>query len=296
MGLLVRTAWSLSMSDSTDVGRTPFFSLFYAVHWLVIACAIFLGIVWRAKTLEVEKSNDGMRGKVEVLTSQRAKLNELEETSDELLSRAIVNSSPSNSALSDRIRTFTSTKLTEYLPDDFSDLQSKADEENKWQFAYAFEENGRYILGLFSSRKENQTLRVEVRETNAEYLAIGTDMISVHEIKTIRQGWNFLTFAVTRNEDDIRLTARLTDKMFQHPEIETFDFGSLKTMLDLSPADLSKTSERLIWGGDLCGNRFVYGEQHPQENPDNKPICSLLLKSPTADKARRVRVDFRMGK
>lgn len=288
------------MNNSSDIDRGPYTTLFYTLHWLVIACVICLGIVARVRALEFEEKNDGLRGHVERLVSQRERLDELRETLSLWDERDDVDSYPSETELASRIRTFSSAKLTKYLPDDLTNLQANGDEgksegERKWGFAYAFEDEKRYVVGLFSSANETETLRVEMHETDSGYQLDGADLIAVHEINNIRQGWNFLICEIARSEDDIRLTARLTDKTLQNVWADQLDFGSLKTLLNLKLQKGLSSPHKRLWYGSRFGNRFVYCEQAPEENPDNNPICSLQLRSPLEKQRKFLRLDLRLG-
>ena len=290
------------MNDSADASQSEFSTLFYTLHWLVVAGAICIAIVLRVQTLELEGLNDRLRGDAERLIGQREQLDVLRDRWDDLWSRADIDidSYPSEAELRRRISNFSSVKLTKYLPDDLTNLRSKeaepiSDDEHNWIFAYTFEDSGRYVLGLFLSASENASLQVEVRETNPEYLIEGEDLIAVHEVKNIRQGWNFLACEITKREDDIRLTARLTDKTLQWSGSEELDFGSLKTIFKLeSEAGLSAGVQRL-WDGHLSSDGFVYSQSHQDNNPDNKPLGSLRLKSPSKKQSKHLRVDFRLS-
>ena len=186
-----------------------------------------------------------------------------------------------------------------YLPDDLTNLgddepEVKFDDERNWIFVYTFKASSRYLLGMFSSRNENYNLRVEVRETNSEYLNEGADWIAAHEVENIRPGWNFLVCEITNRENDIRLTARLTDKTLQRSGSEQLDFGSLKTMLNLDPETSSPAVIERIWDGHSYNDGFVYCQSHEDKNPKNNPLGSLMLKSPSTEKSKHLRIDFRL--
>ena len=298
------------MNDSADSGQKGFSTLFYILHWLVVAGAICAAIFFRMQTPELEELNDGLRGGVERLIGQREQLEVLEKKLEAIESRrdnwTLANPSIyyNESRLERRIRTFESTNLTKYLPDDFTNLRSdaaevKSDDEQNWIFAYSFREyNDRdryYLLGVFSSRKRNDRLRAEVRETNSEYLVEGSDLIAVHEVKNIRPGWNFLTCEITKLDDDIRLTARLTDKTLQPSGADQLDFGSLKTMLNLDVETLSSADVERIWDGRSYLKRFVYCQSDQDKNPENTPLGSLKLKSPSKVQGKHLRIDFRLS-
>jgi len=136
---------------------------------------------------------------------------------------------------------------------------------------------------------------VEVRETNSEYLVEGSDLIAVNEVKNIRPGWNFLTCEITKLDDDIRLTARLTDKTLQPSGADQLDFGSLKTMLNLGVETLSSADVERIWDGRSYLKRFVYCQSDQDKNPENTPLGSLKLKSPSKVQGKHLRIDFRLS-
>ena len=205
----------------------------------------------------------------------------------------------SDTELSRRIRTFSSANLTKYLPDDFTNFRDdeaevKSDDEQNWIFVYTFKDSSRYFLGIFSSREGTDSLRVEVCKTNSEYLIEGADLTAVHEVENIRPGWNFLVCEITKREDDIRLTGRLTDKTLQRSGSEQLDFGSLKTMLNLGAETMSPAVIDRIWDGHSYNDGFVYCQSHEDKNPKNEPLVSLKFKSPSKEQSKHLRIDFRL--
>ena len=288
------------MNDSSDAAQSTFSTLFYTLHWFVIGGVICVSLILRTKTPKLQKSNDGFRGDVERLIGQRKQLHVLENKWSNLRRLDTIDSYQSDTELSRRIRIFCSVNLTKYLPDDFTnscsdDAEVKSDDEQNWIFVYAFKDNSRYLLGLFSSRKGNDNLRVEIHETNSEYLSEGADVIAVHEVENIRPGWNFLVCEITNREDDVRLTARLTDKTLQQSGSEQLDFGSLKTMLNLDPETSSPAVIKRIWAGHSYNDMFVYCQSHKDKNPKNEPLVSLKFKSPSKEQGKHLRIDFRLS-